>query len=91
MLHESIMAYLTTRLILCGVVRPRMTYKILFKGPRRPYYNPIPGMFFSNFLKAKSIFRSSYTISSTLVACETRLAENDIPPEWNLRMVSLIC
>ena len=56
------------------------------KGPLRPYYNTT--CFFSSFRK-KSLFRSSYTISSIIVACETRLTENGVPPEPNLRMVSL--
>ena len=51
------------------------------KGPRRPYDNPI-SLFFI-FLKNKCIFRSSYTISSIIVACETRLTESGISPEPN--------
>ena len=38
----------------------------------------------------KCIFRSWYTISSIIVAWETRLTENGVPPEPNLLMVSLI-
>ena len=45
---------------------------------------------FPFILKKKSTFHSSYTISSTIVACETRLTKNGIPPKRNLRMVSLI-
>ena len=42
-------------------------------------------VYFPSFWKKKeSIFRSSCTISSTIVACETRLTENGIPPEPNL-------
>ena len=51
------------------------------KGPRRPSYNPL--CFFQLFEK-KSVCSSSYTLSSIIVACETRLAENGIPPEPNL-------
>ena len=68
-----------------------MLYQFCFccvKGPRQPYYNPI--CLFFIILKKKSIFRSSYTISSIIVACETRLAENGIPSEQNMRMVSVI-
>ena len=43
-----------------------------------------------HLFEKKIIFRSSYTISSIIVACETRLTENGIPPERNLRMASLI-
>ena len=50
-------------------------------GPRRPYYNP--KCLFFIFL-TKSIFRSSYTISSIVLACEIRLTENGISPEPNL-------
>ena len=67
----------------------------MIKGPRRPYYNH----FFSHLFwktkhtwyswKRKIIFHSSYAISTIIVACETRLTENGIPPEQNLRMVSL--
>ena len=45
---------------------------------------------FFNLFEKKSTFRSSYTISSIILACETRLTENGMPPERNLRMVSLI-
>ena len=61
---------------------------VAIKGPRRPYYNPI--FSFSTFFENKTIFRSSYTISSIIVAWETRLTENGVPPEPNLLMVSLI-
>ena len=59
------------------------------KGPRRRYYNPIPGMLFPLLKKNRSIFRISYTISSIIEACETRLTENGLRPERKLHMVSL--
>ena len=43
-----------------------------------------------HLFEKKSVFRGSYAISSIIVACETRLTENGIPPEQNMRMVSLI-
>ena len=58
------------------------------QGPRRPYYNPICLLLILK--KKRSIFRSSYTISSIIVACETRLTGNGIPPGPNMRMVRLI-
>ena len=61
-------------------------------GPRRPSYNPssIPGMFFFHIFEKKCLFCSSYTISSIIVARETRLTENGILPELIMRMVSFI-
>ena len=40
--------------------------------------------FFSSFWKKICLFRNSYTISSIIVAWETRLTENGISPEQNL-------
>ena len=65
----------------------------LFNGPRRPCYTIViiyqylEVCFMSN--EKKSIFRSRssssrYTISSMIVACETRLSENVMPPELYL-------
>ena len=51
----------------------------------RPYHNPIylVRFFFAFLRKKKCLFRSRYTISSIIVAWETRLTENGIPPEPN--------
>ena len=52
--------------------------------PRRPYYSPTCFFFDGLFDKNESLFRSSYTISRIIVACETRLTEIGIPTEPNL-------
>ena len=60
------------------------------KGPRRPYYNTIPGMLYISVLKTKWLLRISYIIPSIIVACETCLTENGTSPELNSCTVSLI-
>ena len=42
------------------------------------------GLFIILFFLHVCLFGSSYTVSSTIVACETRLTENGVPPEPNL-------
>ena len=60
------------------------------EGPCRPYYNPICFSFHISEEKKRCFPQQLYTISSIIVACETRITENGIPPEPNLRMVSFI-
>ena len=52
--------------------------------------------FLETYFRKHTIFgkwclsRSSYTISSIVEACEARLTENGIPPEPDMRMVTLV-
>ena len=59
------------------------------KGPRRPYYNTVPGMLYVSVQKTKWLLRSN-VIPSITVARETCLTENGISPELNPCTVSLI-
>ena len=61
---------------------------VAIKGPRRPYYNPI--FSFSTFFENKTIFRSSYTISSIIVAWETRLTKKAYLPNRTCVGASLV-
>ena len=78
--------YSITRYLVYGILLWYYFCYRSLKGPRRPYYNHI---FFFVFLKKMSS-RIIYAISSMIVACETRITQNGILPEPNLRMVSFI-
>ena len=67
-------------------LRLRIPLKVM--EPRRPYYT---ADFFVNFFVQNCRFRSSCTISSIMVAYETRLTENGIPPEPKLLSASVLC